>query len=258
MKIKTTCLITITSLLIFSCGKENDEVTTKVNTEIKTDSNYFSEKWSAIKERFTNSDSIVSKTISSGKETVKKVDGNYISKKWKSTKGMFADSDSVITAKKTTYFANQIRKYPEYASVQKWFESNPKELLNLKGDYYKMLKGAILDEGTITHRDLTEKSELGTYKYLYVTEEAYFIYDLTNTTNEAHYKSVRRIQKGIGEEPMHDLEFDKRRNLRKEKFQGEVRQSLFTKNGHVFFEFKKKVNGNSVVNTIDLGTERNF
>jgi hypothetical protein len=236
-----------------------------VTTEIKTDGNYFSEKWTAIKEKFTDSDSLVSKTISSGKaivneskETVKKVEGNYISKKWKSTKGMFVDSDSVINARKTTYFDYQKNNYPEYQSVQKWFESNPKELLNLKGDYYKMLKGAVLDEGTIIHKDLTVKSELGTYKYLYVTEEAYFIYDLTNTANEAHYKSVRRIQKGIGKEPMHDLEFDKRRNLKREKFQGEVKQDLFTKDGHIFFEYKKKVNGNSVVNTIDLGTERNF
>lgn len=258
MKIKTTCLITVTSFLIFSCGKENSEVTPQVTTEIETDGNYFSEKWTAIKEQFTDSDSIVSNTISSGKETVNNVNGNYISKKWKSTKGMFVDSDSVINARKITYFDYQKNNYPEYQSVQKWFESNPKELLNLKGDYYKMLKGAVLDEGTITHKDLTEKSEFGTYKYLYITEKAYFIYDLAYSNNKVQYKSVRRIQKGIGEEPMHDLEFDKRRNLKREKFQGEVKQDLFTKNGHIFFEYKKKVNGNSVANTIDLGTERNF
>lgn len=188
----------------------------------------------------------------------KKTDGNYISQKWKRTKEIFVDSDSLINARKLAYFANQRKKYPEYISVQKWFESNPKQLLNLKGDYYKMLKGAILDEGTITHKDLRSKSEYGTYKYLYVTQEAYFIYDLAYINNNVEYKSVRRIQKGFGKEPMHDLIFDKHLDLEKEVFQGEVKQDLFTKKGHLFFEYEKKVNGNSVTNTIDLGTERNF
>ncbi|MBU2060318.1 MAG: hypothetical protein KKH44_00515 [Bacteroidetes bacterium] len=222
MKIKTTYLITITSLLLFSCGKKEDKTKDK-------------------------------KTI-----IEKKTDENYISKKWKSTKDVFVDSDSLIYARKTAYFASQRKKYPEYASIQKWFESNPKQLLGLKGDYYKMLKGAINDEGTITHKDLTSKSEFGTYKYLYVTEDAYFIYDLTSDNNKVQYKSVRRIQKGFGKEPMHDLIFDKNLDLEKEMFQGEVKQDLFTKKDHLFFEYKKKVNGNEVINTIDLGTEQNF
>jgi hypothetical protein len=187
-----------------------------------------------------------------------KKEGNYISKKWKNTKEIFVDSDSLISTRKSAYFADQRKKYPEYTNVQKWFESNPKQLLNLKGDYYKMLKGAILDEGTIIHKDLTSKSEYGTYKYLYVTEEAYFIYDLACENSTVAYKSVRRIQKGFGKEPMHDLIFDKHLELEKEVFQGEVQQDLFTKNNHLFFEYQKKVNGNSVTNTIDLGTERKF
>lgn len=222
MKIKTTYLLTITSLLLFSCGnkKEKKEIE-KVAIE-------------------------------------KKTDGNYISKKWKSTKEIFVDSDSIVNARKTAYFVNLKKIYPEYVSVQKWFESKPKELLNLKGDYFKMLNGVITDEGTITHEDLTKKGEFGTYKYLYITEKAYFIYDLAYTNNKVEYKSVRRINKGFGKEPMHDLIFDKQQNLEKELFQGEVKQDLFTKDGHLFFEYIKDVNGNSVTNTIDLGTERNF
>lgn len=260
---KKTYLICITSLVIISCGNDNK------TTEVKNEGNYISRKWNGFKEIFTGnsaeSDKIVeTKEINEVEKTeeivptVKKEDGNYISKKWKGTKEIFVDSDSIVNVRKTNYFDYQRKKYPEYISVQKWFESNPKELLNLKGDYYKMLKGAVLDEGTITHKDLTEKSEFGTYKYLYVTEKAYFIYDLAYSNNKVQYKSVRRIQKGFRKEPMHDLIFDKQRNLEKELFQGEVKQDLFTKDGNLFFEYIKDVNGNSVANTIDLGTERNF
>jgi hypothetical protein len=265
MKIKTTCLITMTSILLFSCGKENNEVTPQMTTEIETDGNYFSNKWSAIKEQFTDSDSIVSKTITSGKEivndskeTVKKVEGNYISTKWKSTKGMFVDSDSVINARKITYFDYQKNNYPEYQSVQKWFESNPKELLNLKGDYYKMLKATITDGPSISYKDLIGLTEAQTYEYLFVTDDAYYIYDLSCKKNVVEVKGSRRIQKGYGKEPMHDLIFDSKMNLVKEVFQGEVTQDLFTKNGHLYFKFEKEVNDSFVKNTIDLGTERNF
>ena len=217
MKIKSSCIITIASVLLFSCGKENKKVTIETKT-----------------------------------------DGNYISKKWKNTKEVFVDSDSIINVRKTAYFAYQKKNYPEFTIVEKWFLSNPKQLLNLKGDYYKMLKGAVLDEGSITHNDLIAKSEFGTYKYLYVTEEAYFIYDLACTNNKVKCKSVRRIKKGFGKEPMHDLIFDKQLNLEKELFQCDVKQDLFTKNDKLFFEYEQEVNGNSVTNTIDLGTERNF
>lgn len=220
MRITSIYVMSIT-LLLFSCGKENKKESANKKVETKTE-------------------------------------GNYISKKWKSTKEVFVDSDSLINARKTAYFAYQRKNYPEYISVEKWFKSNPKQLLNLKGDYYKMLKGAILDEGTIKHIDLTKKSEFGTYKYLYVTEDAYFIYDLAFESNKVKYKSVRRIQKGYGKEPMHDLIFDKQVELDTELFQGDVKQDLYTKNGHLFFEYIKDVNGNSVANTIDLGTERKF
>ena len=220
MKITSNYIILI-ALVLFSCGKENKIESKVIKAETKTE-------------------------------------GNYISKKWKSTKEVFVDSDSLINARKTTYFAYQRKNYPEYVSVEKWFKSNPKQLLNLKGDYYKMLKGAILDEGTIKHIDLTKKSEFGTYKYLYVTEGDYFIYDLAFENNKVKYKSVRRIKKGYGKEPMHDLIFNKQLDLDTELFQGDVKQDLYTKNGHLFFEYIKEVNGNSVANTIDLGTERKF
>lgn len=222
MNIKKTQLLTITAILMFSCGNKDEK---------KEIENIVIEK---------------------------KTEGNYISKKWKTTKEIFIDSDSLVSTRKDAYFKKQQNNYPEYISVQKWFESNPKQLLNLKGDYYKMLKGAINDEGTITHKDLIKKSEFDTYKYLFITEDSYFIFDLACENNKVQYKSVRRIQKGFGKEPMHDLIFDGNIELEKEVFQGEVKQDLFTKNGSLFFEYEKKVNGNSVINTVDLGIERKF
>lgn len=226
MKNKITCHITIASvvlsIMLFSCNKREEK---------KDDR----------------------------KETIEeKTNGNYISKKWKSTKEIFVDSDSLINDRKIAYFNMQKDKYPEYKHVQKWFESNPKQLLNLKGDYYKMLKGVISDNGTITHKDLATKSKNDTYKYLYITEDAYFIYDLKYSEDKVEYKGVRRIQKGFGKQPMHDLIFDKNIELEKEVSQGKVKQDLFTKNGHLYFEYKNKVNKNSVINKIDLGLERNF
>ncbi len=220
MKI-TSIYVMLITLVLFSCGKENKKKGKDNKAETKTE-------------------------------------GNYISKKWKSTKEVFVDSDSLINARKTAYFAYQRKNYPEYVSVEKWFKSNPKQLLNLKGDYYKMLKGAVIDEGTIKHIDLTKKSEFGTYKYLYITEDAFFIYDLAYSSNKIQCKNVRRIQKGYGKEPMHDLIFDQQLELDTELFQGDVKQDLYTKNGHLFFEYIMDVNGNSVANTIDLGTERKF
>lgn len=222
MNIKKTQLLTITAILMFSCGNK-DEKKEIENVAIEN-----------------------------------KTEGNYISKKWKTTKEIFIDSDSLVSARKDAYFTKQQNNYPEYIDVQKWFESNPKQLLNLKGDYYKMLKGAINDEGTITHKDLIKKSEFDTFKYLFITKDAYFIYDLAYEENKVQYKCVRRIQKGFGKEPMHDLIFDRNIELEKEVFQGKVKQDLFTKNGNLFFEYEKKVNGNSVTNTVDLGTERKF
>lgn len=222
MKIKTTSLITITSFLIFSCGnKEEKKDVKKIAIE-------------------------------------KKTDGNYISKKWKGTKEIFVDSDSIINARKTNYFENQRKKYPEYASVQKWFESNPKELFGLKGDYYKMLKATIADGDTKNYKDLTALSEAKTYQYIYITGDAFFILDLSTQKDVVNMIGSRRIQKGYGTEPMYDLFFDSKKNLTKEAYLGDVEQDLFTKNGHIYFEFKKEINDSFVSNTIDLGTERDF
>lgn len=221
MKRKITSLVIITSLVLFSCGKE-DKKTSKETA------------------------------------SVKKTDGNYVSKKWKKTKEYFVDSDSVINIKREKYFKDLKTKYPEYLHVQKWFDSNPKELLGLKGDYYKMIKATIEDDGSITYKNLIPLSEQGTFEYLFVNDDAYYIYDFSFIKNKIKAEGVRRIKKGYGDQPMHDLVFNNNQFLEQEIFQGNVGQDLFTKNGHLFFEFDKEVNDKKVINTIDLGNERSF
>lgn len=221
MKGKITSLLIIISLVLFSCGKENKK-TSKETTPVK------------------------------------KTDGNYVSKKWKKTKEYFVDSDSVINIKRKKYFKDLKTKYPEFLYVQKWFDSNPKELLGLKGDYYKMIKATIEDNGSVTYKNLIPLSDQGTFEYLFVNDDAYYIYEFSFIKNKIKPEGVRRIKKGYGDQPMHDLVFDKNHFLQKENWQGNLDQDLFTKNGHLFFKLVKEVNEKKVTQTIDLGKERKF
>ncbi|MBQ0908585.1 hypothetical protein KBJ98_07720 [Flavobacterium sp. F-328] len=213
--------ITLISLLIFSCGKEDKKESTNKKAETTTE-------------------------------------GNYISKKWKSTKEVFVDSDSLLKIKKDKYFKELRNKYPEFKYVQKWFESNPKELLGLKGDYYKMIKATYEDDANITYENLIAPGDRGTFKYLFVNDDAYYIYEFLLKERKIKPVDIRRIRKGYGAEPMHELTFDRNHLLEKEIFKGDVDQDLFTKNGHLFFKFGKDVDDKRVTNTIDLGTERDF
>lgn len=192
------------------------------------------------------------------KVAVKKEEGSYISKKWKNTKEIFVESDSVIKVRKQNYYADLNKKYPDFKNVQNWFDSKPKQLLDMKGEVYKMIKSAINNNETISYTDLTSEGQQGTYKYLFVNDDAYYIYDLAVTNNKVEYRGVRRIKKGYRKEPMHDLIFDATGNLKQEVFQGEVTQDLYTKDGHIFFEFEKDLEEGSVINTVDLGVERKF
>ncbi|NRT14907.1 hypothetical protein HNP99_001251 [Flavobacterium sp. 28A] len=226
---KNAYLLSSMLLILISCGKEEKEEkpAVKGNVEVKSVKN-------------------------------KKEKKSYISQKWKKTKEVFSESDSVIQVRKEKYFTDLNTKYSDYKLAEKWFSSNPHELMKKKGDFYKMIKSEIDNNNTIEHVDLSHKSSLNSYKYLFVTEDEYLIYDLKIENNRCNYVGVRRIKKGFRKEPVHDLIFDKNGNLGKEIYQGEVKQDMFTKDGHLFFEFEKDSKGQNVKNTIDLGIERNF
>lgn len=183
---------------------------------------------------------------------------SVVSKKWKQTKEIFVDSDSVISIRKDKYFTKLKTTYLEYDAIGKWFESKPRECLGEGGDYYKMLKNEVDNNNTITHNDLSKLSNSGTYKYLYSSKTAFYIYDLALNNGRCIYKGVRRIKKGYGSQPVHDLLFDDKGELSKEIYQGEMKSDLYAKNGHLFFSFEKKSGDEKVKNTIDLGDERGF
>lgn len=218
---RITYLIIIASVLLFSCRKEDKK---------------------------------------SNKETsaVKKTNGNYVSTKWKKTKDYFVDSDSLLNIRKHNYYNDLIKSYPDFKPVQNWFLSKPKQLQNMQGELYKMIKGSVNKNETISYTNLAIKGPQNTYKYLFVTHNAFYIYDLLVTNNTVIYKGVRRIKKGFRKEPMHDLKFDRSGNLYQEVYQGDVEQDLYTKDGHVYFKLEKDQENGSVINTVDLGKERKF
>lgn len=192
------------------------------------------------------------------KEEIKKEKPGFISVKWKQTKEIFVESDSTLKAREEKYYSDLEKQFPEYLSVKKWFLSKPKVLLGEKGDFYKMIKNEIDNNNTITHNDISKKSEYNTYKYLFVSENAYYIYDLEVIGEKCIYKGVRRIKKGFGKQPVHDLLFDEKLNLKKEVFHGKVSQDLYTKDDILYFEFNKKTQDQTVKNSIYLGKEKNF
>lgn len=192
------------------------------------------------------------------KEEVKNEQPGYISVKWKQTKEIFVESDSILKIREKKYYADLEKTYPEYKAVKKWFTSKPKVMLGETGDFYKMIKNEIDNNNTITHNDISGKSEYDTYKYLFVSENAYYIYDLEVAETLCRYKGVRRIKKGFGTQPVHDLVFDEKFNLSKEVYHGEVSQDLYTKDQKLYFEFKKKTKDQNVKNTVYLGTEKRF
>ncbi|MEC5166908.1 hypothetical protein RCH18_002657 [Flavobacterium sp. PL11] len=224
---KNAYLLSAFLLILSSCGKEEKETILKEKVEIRKVEN-------------------------------KKEKKSYVSEKWKQTKEVFSESDSTVKVRKNKYYADLNAKYPDYKLAEKWFSSKPHQLMNKKGDFYKMIKSEVDNNNTIEHKDLSHKSIFDTFKYLYITEEEYLIYDLKIENTKCDYVGVRRIKKGFRKEPVHDLTFDKNGDLGKEIYLGEVKQCLFTKNGHLFFEFEKDSKGQNIRNTIDLGIERNF
>ena len=221
MKMRITYLIIATFFVLFSCGKKDEKLTKETSA-------------------------------------VKKTEGNYVSTKWKKTKEYFVDSDSAVNIRKYNYYNDLIKTYPDFKVVQNWFLSKPKQLQNMNGELYKMVKSAINNNETISYTNLAIEGPKGTYKYLFITNDAFYIYDLLVINGSVNYKGVRRIKKGFRKEPMHDLIFDLSGNLNQEIFQGEVKQDLYIKDGHVYFEFEKDQEEGSVINTVDLGKERNF
>jgi len=175
-----------------------------------------------------------------------------------SFKGLFTESDSLKVVKKDLYYSKLSAKYADFNAVQGWFLSRPKEVFGQKGQYYKMLSSEITDGNSISHKNLADISERGTYLYLFVTDDAYYIFDLFVDGMLVTCRSVRRISSGFGKEPVYDLKFDVKGNLLEEIYQAEVSQDLYESDDKLYFEFSQKGENIDVKNVISLGDEKDF
>ncbi|MDO6803947.1 hypothetical protein Q4595_15965 [Wenyingzhuangia sp. 1_MG-2023] len=161
-------------------------------------------------------------------------------------------SDSIQLNKLLNYFEENNSKYSEYRIIQSWFESNPVQLQNLKGNFYKILNSVVHEGKNINRNNYEYKSERNTYKYFYETEEYYFILDLEVIKEKIVCNSVRRIGVGFGDEEMYDIIYENN-EIKKEIFQSYVNPELFEKEDKLYFEFSKEVENGDIINTINLG-----
>ena len=155
------------------------------------------------------------------------------------------------SAKKTAisqYYKILRKRYPEYSAAEKWFQSNPSELLGLQGNYYKITEGSIQNGKSISRSHFVEPSQGNRFLYFFRSEERYFILEL-EVNDQVICNSVRCIMEGWGEQPMFDYIYDEKGNLIEEVFQADVKPSFYEDDGNLYFEYAD----NDIKNTVSLG-----
>lgn len=162
-------------------------------------------------------------------------------------------SDSLEQKNVDNYYKFYKTKYSEYSAVYNWFNSKPKQLQNLNGNFYKIISSVVVDGKDILRRNHEKSIGNNVYKYFYETEDFFFIYELRVEGQLVRCLGVRRIEDGLGDQPMYDLIFDKNGNLQKEIYQAEVNPDFYEDDDTVFFEFSKKYDNKKIINTINLG-----
>lgn len=162
-------------------------------------------------------------------------------------------ADSAKNASIDQYYENQRKKYPEYKAAEKWFKSNPPELLGLEGNYYKITEGTIQNRRSISRSHFIEAVRDNIYLYFFRSEERFFILEL-EIGDQVTCVSVRCIMNGWGEQPMFDYQYDEKGNLIKEVFQAEVNPSFYENDGNLYFEFAN----DKIINTTLLGPTINI
>lgn len=157
-------------------------------------------------------------------------------------------SDSTRKISIDQYYENQRSLYPEYLAAEKWFNSNPPELLGLAGNYYKITEGTIQNGRSIRRSHFVEPTDGKNYLYFFRSEDRYFILEL-QIKNDVTCQSVRCILDGWGDQPMYDYLYDEKGNLVEEVFQADVEPSFYEEDGNLYFEYSN----NDIVNTVLLG-----
>lgn len=177
---------------------------------------------------------------------------------------IFIDGDGVnnpvylnnrMTGKYYDYYSS---KYTEYSKVYCWFESNPDELENFEGDFYKIISSEILDGKDIIRKNYERPTNKNFYKYFYKTEDYYLIIEIKIDNDEVICSGIRRIKDGMGKNPMYDLIHNQKKDLIKEIFLSEVSSDFYTKKNNVYFEFSKEFKDKNIVNTLNLGKSYDY
>lgn len=162
-------------------------------------------------------------------------------------------SDSIEQKRVNDYYKFYKNKYPEYAAIYNWFNSNPNQLKDLDGNFYKIISSVVIDGKDVVRKNHEDSQGNNVYKYFYETDDYFFILELKVDGQFVNCLGVRRIEDGLGDEPMYDLIFDENDNLQKEIYQAEVNPDLYENDETVFFEFTKKYEKKKIINTINLG-----
>ena len=178
--------------------------------------------------------------------------GSYLKK----TKDMFIESDASKNEKRMLYLENMIKQNPEYKYVISFFEkSNNPYVLEEGGDLYKIIDSQVDDSGSTLYK--YEEDEV--LKYFYKTKNHFYLYSLSiRGKDKVECLSVRRVGDGMFKTAMHDIAFDENHKIIKEDYKGEFSTKFFEKDANQYFRFSNKVNGDKVVNTLNLGPVKNF
>src|SRR5690606_9577013 len=65
------------------------------------------------------------------------------------------------------------KKYPEYSAAELWFKSGPPELLDLEGDFYKVIEGTIQNRRSVSRSHFVEPVRDNIFLYFFRSEERF-------------------------------------------------------------------------------------
>ncbi|MTG99106.1 hypothetical protein GJV76_13350 [Myroides sp. BIT-d1] len=194
-------------------------------------------------------------SCSSKKEDSEQVVDNKVDEKGflTKTKEMFIDSDEVKNDRRLAYLTDMNTKYPDYKLVLEFFGSdNNPYILESNGDLYKIIDSQIDDAGSKIY-----KYE-DVLMYFYKAKENFYIYSFSiDNAKKLNCTSVRRIGDGVFKTDMHDIVFEDNKIVR-EDFKGEFLTKFYKEGKQQYFRYSNKINGDRVVNTLNLGAIKEF
>ncbi|MDM1085781.1 hypothetical protein Q2490_15010 [Myroides odoratimimus] len=196
-------------------------------------------------------------SCSSKKEDSEKVVDKQVEDKgfFTKTKEFFVDSDEIKNDRRLTYLTNMDAKYPDYKLVLEFFDTpNNPFILESEGDLYRIIDSQIDDAGSKVYK----YEEQDVLMYFYKAKENFYIYSFSiDNAKKLSCISVRRIGDGMFKTDMHDIVFENNKIIR-EDFKGEFSTKFYKEDKNQYFRYSSKVNGDKVVNTLNLGVIKEF